>query len=889
MGEDLVIAVSLLQNISLNDVTLFYRVVGAISYREQLMEYRGGSWRGVIPTADLSLDGIEYLIVARAVNGSYFATPEQTPFETPHRLSITSSEIGGRHFPGSSRVADLGMVAADILILSPQNGEMVDPNEVVVAVSLFSAPNVDTSTIHIEVDGKDYTSKAIITSDIISLHPKEIQPGLHTIRIYMKTNYGMDIEPVIWSFGTSRDYKSVEERLSYSGEVNSRASSDRIESQVLNIGEISAKVEARTSWMRARTNLRLTSRESVYLQPLNRYGGEVRIGDYLRVQVGDFYPVHSPFILDGKRIRGVGVDVDLRWFRFQVASGEVNRAVQYQNQTDGAFIMEAATQDSTGKWTYPLLRTNYTFKRQLNAYRLSVDFLKRYNIGLSVLKSQDVISSVNKEVSGSYFTLDSTVAGSGSPIATGTYTYAGLLSATTDAGAIVDFPTTNWGEITPEENVVAGIEYHSVHDDNHLRIDFSLNLSLVNRNIWDGPMSRAEMDTALDDSLDGLIGVTYDEYGEIVGDPTPIDTSQIIDPMKYADIFTININMTPLLPFDYISYKDYPLATIINMPSTAYNFRIRGFYFKNNISFEYRQIGPEYESFGNPYLTSGIREIILGDRIMLLDNKLLINGSYKYQSNKILRTTVDPYNTKVITANISLAPSPEVPSITMNFQTSTKNNITTNNDTITVEGYDLREHTRTQNAMLSINFPFAVANMKHNLVINSYTIGNEDLIASERRGTSVFQPTDSKSITLNLNTRFSNLPLRTVLNYSTTNLATAALTSTGEYSPIEYSWHILGAQAVYSLLAEKLRLTGGFNYMKSAGYLLNNVYNLTLLADYRIMKNLTLSGNILLQLSQTPAFKDDGSDNDGDGKTDEFLEPVDLNSSTVNLNLNYRF
>ncbi len=880
IDEDMVIAVSLLQNIPVSDFTLFYRTAGAISYREQRMHYRGGSWRGVVPARDLSLSGLEYLIIARATDGSYYATPEQTPFEIPHLIPVTTSEAGGRHFPGSDKIAAAGNVSADLLILSPQSGEMVDPTEVVVALSMFGTANIDTATIRVEIDGVDYTSEASISSDIVSLHPKEIPPGLHTIRIFMNTIYGMNVEPVIWSFGTSYDYKSVEERLNYTGEINSRLSSDQIESQVLNIAEFTVKAEASTSWMRAKSGLRLTSRESEYLQPLNRYSGEVRIGEYLRVQVGDFYPVHSPFILDGKRVRGIGVDINLRWLKLQVATGEINRAVQQKNQVDGAFQVNNAYQDSTGIWIYPLQRTDYTFKRKLNSYRLSVDFLKRYNVGLSILKSQDVISSVDKVIAGSSFTLDSTAAGSGSPVAIGTYSYNGFLQAAAAAGAMVDFPEENWGETTPEENLVAGLEYHSVHDDNHLRIDASLNISLLNRDIWTGAMSRAEMDTALDDSLDGLIGVSYDDEGNIVGDPTMIDTSQIFDPLQYSNIFTININMTPLIPFDYISYEEYPLATIINMPSTAYNFRVRGFYFKNNISFEYRQVGPEYTSFGNPYLTSGIREMILSDRVMLLDNKLVINGSYKYQTNKILRTTVDPYKTKLFNANITLAPSPEVPSITMNFQSSTKNNITADNDTITTEGYDMREHTVTTNSMLSINFPFTTAGMKNNLVINRYQIGNEDLIANERRGTSVFQPTDSKSLSLSLNTIYTDRPLRTVINFSTTDLMTSA---------IEYNWQIYGIQAIYTMLDEKLRLTGGLNYMKSAGYSLNNIYNTTVMGDYRILKNLTVSGNIHFQISQTPDYKDDGTDNDGDGKTDEFLEAVDLNSSTFNLNLNYRF
>ena len=46
-------------------------------------------------------------------------------------------------------------------------------------------------------------------------------------------------------------------------------------------------------------------------------------------------------------------------------------------------------------------------------------------------------------------------------------------------------------------------------------------------------MSRADLDTALDDSLDGWIGVQYDENGKEIKGSTKIDTALIIiNPIK---------------------------------------------------------------------------------------------------------------------------------------------------------------------------------------------------------------------------------------------------------------------------------------------------------------------------------------------------------------------
>ncbi|NQU28235.1 MAG: hypothetical protein HQ528_08110 [Candidatus Marinimicrobia bacterium] len=879
-NEDLEITVGLLQDISVVDVTLFYRTAHSSSYHEKLMNYRGGVWKGIIPAQELSPEGLEYLIVLRSLNTEYYATPSENPFETPHFVPVIPAGVGGRYFPGSNKIAATQMVDADILILSPQPGELLNPEDVVVALSLFNAPNIDTSSVKIVIDGDDYSAAAFISPEIISLHPEEILPGLHSVTISMATVYGMNVKPVIWSFGTTTGHINIDEQITYSGEVSSRISSDRIEGQVLNVGELTAKAEAGVSWVKAKAVVRITSRESEYLQPMNRYSTDISIGDYLTINAGDFFPTHAAMVLDGKRIRGVGVDLNLPWLRFQAASGIINRAVQHRNRIDEGYYLADVILDSTGHYTYQLERTGYTFTRKLSAYRLSVKFLSRYQIGLSLLKSKDVINSVDKLVSGATFTIDSSSTDGLSSIPYGNYQYDQFRSALSTYGGTLEFADKNWSGNKPAENIVVGFEYSSSHDNQRLRINANWNFSLENQDIWDGTMSRTQMDTMLDDSLDGLIGVSYDQYGLVVGSPIMIDTSKIPDPLKYSQFLTINIHMVPLLPLDYTAFEKRPIRSIMNMPSTAYNIRVRGYYYKNNLSAEYRQTGPVYKSYGNPYMMNNVREFILSDRVLMLDNKLLVNSSYKYQSNNILATTVNPIRTGTLLANVTLAPGPQVPSFTMNFQSITKNNATTDLDTINGQLIDQRESTLTRNSLLSVNFPFITKSVNNNLVINRYQVNNFDLLAEERQYNSVFSGTDSRSTSLSLSSYFTDIALKTVINLSQTEVQTSYAVN---------NWTVIGIQATYPLLEEKAQMTVALNYLKSSGYTSINVYNNQLGFDYKILDNLMLNCTTLIQLSQSSDWKTDGIDNDNNGKTDEFLESIEINSSTFNLAINYRF
>ncbi len=179
-------------------------------------------------------------------------------------------------------------------------------------------------------------------------------------------------------------------------------------------------------------------------------------------------------------------------------------------------------------------------------------------------------------------------------------------------------------------------------------------MSLFNRDIWDGAMSRTALDTMTDDSLDGWIGVQYDSLGNEIISSTKIDTAAILfDPVKFQDIFIINSSMTPLIPFDMNSIKSSPLSTLINMPSSAFSIRLRGNYGKNSILVEYRQVGPEFVSLGNPFLRRNARQFILSDRIALLDRKIFLNIGFKHLDNKILRTTVNPLNTNTTFVNLT--------------------------------------------------------------------------------------------------------------------------------------------------------------------------------------------------------------------------------------------
>ena len=304
-------------------------------------------------------------------------------------------------------------------------------------------------------------------------------------------------------------------------------------------------------------------------------------------------------------------------------------------------------------------------------------------------------------------------------------------------------------------------------DDNKLIFDFDWNLSLFNRNTWGGAISKTNLDTALDDSLDGFIGQQYDESGSKINGGDVINISQIpFDPLALEDIFILNTNMTPLVPYDINSGL---ISGLINMPSSAFRFSLKGNYTNSKILIEYRQIGPEYVTLGNPFLRNNTRQFTISDRASFLKNKLFINFGFKHLDNKILRTTVNPLNTNTFFVNFNFIPGPGLPTYAVSLQSIGKNNEKTKLDSVGGSIIDLREDSNISNNMLAVTVPLKSNGVMHNITLNMGNVINLDNLASKRNVGYLFPKTDTRTISLNVASNISS-ELNTISQVSQTRL-----------------------------------------------------------------------------------------------------------------------
>lgn len=880
IGEPFTLTASSLEMSDPLEATLYYRLPGSDSYLEIEFSKTGFNWEATLPSFTLTEEGIEYVITFKFSGDRLASFPSNDPFSRPHYVTTVLPKENA-----SDGVYDQ-LLARDVLILSPDPNELVDQRSILIAASFFNAIKVDITSVQLFLDGLDVTSMVLIEDGILSYDPGLISIGRHSVEIRMKDIDGEDIPSIIWSFIVGTEKESISELVQFNGRLNSRLSAEEVSGTSLDIAEVMGNFNLDMKWANIKTDLRLTSRESPYTQPHNRFGASFSLGNLLNIHAGDSYPRFSPFTIDGKRVRGLGIDANLKWLRFQFITGDLNRAVDERDGVGGGYrlVDELTSTNKDGSKTYFLDRTGFTFKRKVRGFRFSTNLFSRINAGLNFISVRDDSNSVNRRLDNSIFTSSSFVQG----VTPGNYTYNEFSNLLTSAGHTLLAPKSNWAGQKPQDNIVFGFNLGANFDNRKLTLDFDWNLSLHNKDIWDGALSIADLDTALDDSLDGFIGLEYDEEGnEIIG-ATRISTDQIlIDPEKFKDIFIINTNMSPLVPIDINSLKTNPISTIINMPSSAFNLKLRGNYAKNSILVEFRQIGPQYFSLANPFLRNNTRQFTISDRISLLDQKLFLNIGFRHLDNKILRTTVTPLNTNTFFMNLTFLMGPNAPTFVLNYQSIGKNNEKTKLDSVGSRTIDLREDSKATTSMFAVSLPFTSNDIKHSLTLNLGGVINSDNLTNKRSATYLFPKTDSKTSSISLSSNFP-MQLNTTALFSQTKLEIPSIEGT-ELIKTPYNWTHISLSANQKLFQNKILARGAVTYLDSKSQIDSKIFGIRAGADYSFRDNLSASimGQIRFNYSQN--YKDDGIDNDRDGEIDNSDELLFINSSGIILTLQYNF
>ncbi len=518
-------------------IRVFYRVAGQSAYlEEEMLEYMG-VFKANIPAEYVTESGVEYLIVVEFSDGSMAAFPEVDPYNVPMFLSAQKKKLESVLTDEGALREIQGGIPSNVIILGPDEGEIVASEEIIIAISLFNTLDVDLKSITLDLDNVSILDYTEITEDLIVARPKNVQPGMHTIKLNMANHIGDSYSTVIRHFTVVRTVAQAKRIFDYSGRVTAQTSSEQVRGVRQNIHYVRANANGSYDWLRFTAKGFLTSQEDPERQPRNRLMAGLKT-TYFDLLFGDVNPQLSEFALRGKRIRGIEAHLKLKYFNIHFATGESERAIK------GTI---SSTPDTTSQGLQ-YKRSGYTYSRKLIGIRPYFGTGRHFQFGLSLLKALDDTLSVKKEYGDIHRTSDTFI----------------------EMG----------GVNKPKDNIVLGTDLTISIDNRRFVWKSDAAFSYLNRDISDGPLTLKDLDTfAPGDSLENDT-LSFGEFN--------IPLSDIpIDPGNISNIFIINKNLSPLMPIVPDTNGVVGVKEFLNMPSTAFKTALTLNYFNNFVVLKY--------------------------------------------------------------------------------------------------------------------------------------------------------------------------------------------------------------------------------------------------------------------------------------------------------------
>tara|TARA_A100001037_G_scaffold305305_1_gene344899 strand:- start:1366 stop:4095 length:2730 start_codon:yes stop_codon:yes gene_type:complete len=858
---------------TIQNAILYHRIVGQSGFQELFMEYDLVSWNAIIPPQFVNEKGLEYLIIFNLTNGSTVAYPEFNPFESPKLIQVSPFQ---QNISSNNNDSTL-KIKSNALILSPEEGSISTSENVLIAISFFEISGVDPKNTKILLDNIDVTSQSYITTEIGTYVAPFLSPGLHTVEVQIKNKYGYDLEPTIWSFSVGNTYSTVNaiDEFKFTGKIRNDNSLNNVQNVNLKIGETTGQFIGGWEWLEFNGLIKISSQESPFLQPKNRISFSLQSNDFIKIKFGDFNPTLSPYLIQGKRVRGVETDINLGWGRLQTVIGEIERSIQGYNIKDRSHSIYDIQVDSSGLPIYFVDRKGYSFSRKYSAAKITLNLLNKFRFSLFGQKAIDDINSIENKLSSAAFTVPDwnnyiSIPG----IDPGVYSFYDFEKALTGKGTF-NLKSKNLEGESPMDNIVSGFNLNLSLDDSKLIMETSWAISFLNRNIWDGAMSIADFDTALDDNLDNYIGRTYDDNGKVTS--SGFSTKIIPDLTSIEDILIVNLYLTPLVPIDIQSIEDSKIASFMNMPSTAYNFKIRTFYYGNLFEIKYSQVGPQFNSLANPFLTKNIREFVVSDRVRFFDNKLSFGFDYKSRDNKILRSIINPSKQKSTSTNISFAPGPGMPSFTTNFQTLLRTNEKIDLDTLVYTSSsqadsivlkDNRENSKSRNRFGSVSIPINNNFQNFNILISYNSINVEDQLKLDRDKNFLQKATDSEALSVIISSKFSDR-FSSNLNFSSYKVSIPMFIDL-KMQIAENFLKTIALNSSYLMYQNNLKLNAGLSVLNGSGLSNFNFLGLKSGFEFKFIRDMLFRTVFDAKIKSTESS-------------------IELNSYSLRFSINYLF
>lgn len=385
------ISVDLTQNAEIQRLTFWYRGFGASEFKELEMLLAGRTATVTVPAEAVLPPYVEYYVQLTKTNGQDETYPAEGPVANPLKIQVKQADPKDK----------------EVRILSPEPGETVPAEDLVIAVSLYYAsPAVDAKRTRVYLDGADVSSGAILTDDVILYSPRNfgrpLNLGSHFLKIELRDTTGLLYHSVEQTFNLSTAAAIEEEKarlkLVGNGQLEVRNEALAIGTTTYVRGDSRVDGNYRSAGFGA--SVHLDNQDKPERQPQNRFllYGQT---SFLRLQLGDAFPKFPSYVVSGKRVRGITGSLALGFFNLDVTYGQSDRNIEGIRAARDTVYLDSSSVSArprnsirTGDYfTYNIFNPG-TFTRTMLAVRPSFGGGENFQLGFTYMKAADDTTSI---------------------------------------------------------------------------------------------------------------------------------------------------------------------------------------------------------------------------------------------------------------------------------------------------------------------------------------------------------------------------------------------------------------------------------------------------------------------------------------------------------------
>ncbi len=460
-GAPVSLTVTLQQGHRATSILLLYRPFGSSSYRKAEMDLRGSTARFTIPADYILPPFVEYYLVLTDEAGTSEAYPRTTgtdPLRSPP-LQPLRLMVGKNEEP-------------QVLFLSPDPGAVVDPDDILISLSLLRADStVVRRATQVKLDDINVTASAVFSEELIVIVPSNqglrLSPGPHTIKVGLFNRKGEVQATAELTFSVRGSAAGLLQSaqpvrgFDYNLNVQVESRNENIRDEGTWYNRAGATFRGKTGIWTINSNLFLTSDERSDRQPQHRFFLGVQT-PWVQAGYGDHYPTLPELILNGKRVRGLQASARYGIFGMDLSLGQISRAidgrllksfpadsVSVEFRKDSTAAFGRVDSITWGKFGYG------TYARNLFAIRPNIGNHETWEVGFSWLSAGD------------------------------------------DVGSIA------YG-LRPKENIVFGSDFVARFDDRRIEVSGQAALSAYNSDISSGTFTDAYVDSVYPNDASGI-------------------------------------------------------------------------------------------------------------------------------------------------------------------------------------------------------------------------------------------------------------------------------------------------------------------------------------------------------------------------------------------------